>query len=71
VEELQRLDAIDQQARRAGLAGKTVEDSATDCEVCLEPISRARRAAVPGVQTCIECQEDLELALRLTAKGAP
>lgn len=30
------------------------------CAVCDEEIPAARRRAVPGVQTCIECQRDLE-----------
>ncbi|KAB8037396.1 TraR/DksA C4-type zinc finger protein [Janthinobacterium aquaticum] len=62
VEEIARLDAIRDQSRRAGLAGKSVADSATDCSVCDEPIAEKRRQAVPGVQTCIECQEELERA---------
>ncbi len=35
-------------------------ESATECARCGEPIPEARRLALPGVQTCIECQEDLE-----------
>lgn len=62
VEEIARLDALRDQRRRAGLAGKTVADSAHDCSVCDEPIAEKRREAVPGVQTCIECQEELERA---------
>lgn len=61
-EEIARLDAIRDQARRAGLAGKTVADSALECSVCDCRIAEARRIAVPGVQTCIECQEELERA---------
>ncbi len=37
--------------------------SATHCAVCEEPIPEGRRLALPGGQTCIECQEDLEKAL--------
>jgi phage/conjugal plasmid C-4 type zinc finger TraR family protein len=33
--------------------------SATHCE-CGERIPAARRKAVPGVQTCVDCQEELE-----------
>lgn len=62
VEEIARLDALRDQRRRAGLTGKTVADSAHDCSVCDEPIAEKRRQAVPGVQTCIECQEELERA---------
>lgn len=34
--------------------------SLTHCEECGEPISEARRKAVPGVRLCIECQSELE-----------
>jgi phage/conjugal plasmid C-4 type zinc finger TraR family protein len=30
--------------------------SATQCEDCGEPIPRRRRAALPGVRTCVACQ---------------
>lgn len=62
-EEQQREDALQAQARRAGLAGKTVADSATHCRVCESLIPVARRRAVPGVQTCVVCQADIEKAL--------
>lgn len=64
VEEVQRQDALQRQARRAGLDGKTVEDSATHCRVCEALIPVARRRAVPGVQTCVVCQTDLERAVQ-------
>ena len=63
-EEELRSDALAVQARRAGLAGKTIDDSAFDCGVCSEPIPHDRRAALPGVQTCVDCQTELELASR-------
>lgn len=62
LEEQQRQDALQKQARRAGLDGKTVQDSASHCHVCDSLIPVARRRAVPGVQTCVSCQEDLERA---------
>ena len=45
-------DALREQARRAGLAGKTPADSAEFCQArgCCEEISEKRRQAVPGVQ---------------------
>lgn len=49
-------DALRDQQRRAGLFGKTVADSAHDCEDCDCPIPEKRRLAVPGVQACIDCQ---------------
>lgn len=57
-----RADALADQARRSGLAGKTVADSAATCRICETPIPDARRQAVPGVQTCIECQTLIERA---------
>lgn len=35
--------------------------SAERCEECDEPIPEPRRAAVPGCQTCAECQGIIEL----------
>lgn len=55
-----RDDALRDQARRAGLAGKTVADSATECDDCGEPIAQARRQAVPGVRLCVSCKSRLE-----------
>ena len=43
------------QIRRAGLAGKTGADSATECVDCDALIPDARRWAVPGCQRCVEC----------------
>lgn len=31
-------------------------ESLEDCERCGEPIPEKRRAAIPGVRTCIACQ---------------
>ena len=59
-EEENRADALALQSRRAGLAGKTVADSALSCAICDTAIPDARRRAVPGVQTCVDCQSDLE-----------
>lgn len=61
-EEALREDALNAQARRAGLTGKTWRDSADECRACGERIPMARRRAVPGVQTCIDCQTELERA---------
>ena len=63
-EEANRADALAAQQRRAGLLGKTIDDSANECQVCDDPIPQARRRALPGVQTCVDCQADLELALK-------
>lgn len=55
-----RDDALREQARRAGLAGKTEADSADCCEACGEDIPVARRRAVPGCQLCVVCQTRAE-----------
>lgn len=52
-EEEQRQDALARHARRA-------DGQARRCAVCGEDIHELRRRLVPGVQTCIECQRDLE-----------
>jgi phage/conjugal plasmid C-4 type zinc finger TraR family protein len=59
-EEEMRAIALEEQARRAALIG----DGAPDCMVCGEPIPEPRRQALPGVCTCVECQTDIEQALR-------
>lgn len=58
-----REDALQAQQRRAGLTGAAVCASATHCSVCETLIPVGRRRAVPGVQTCIDCQTDLERAI--------
>lgn len=55
-----RQDALRDQARRAGLAGKTVDDSATECIDCDALIPQARRQAIPGCQRCVKCQAIFE-----------
>jgi phage/conjugal plasmid C-4 type zinc finger TraR family protein len=37
--------------------------SAVECRVCGGRIPVKRRRAVPGVQTCVHCQEELEEGL--------
>lgn len=59
-EEEIRQDALRDQARRAGFIGKTVDDSATLCQMCSDRIPEERRHALPGVQTCIDCQREIE-----------
>ena len=36
--------------------------SATHCTDCGEAIPGPRRAAIPGVQTCVRCQEEADRA---------
>ncbi|MBJ3762452.1 DksA/TraR family C4-type zinc finger protein [Maribius pontilimi] len=54
-DELKRLKAA-QSRQRA--------ESRTHCAECDEPISEKRRAAISGVQLCIDCQQDRDGAFR-------
>ena len=56
IEQQMRDVALREQARRAGLAGKSGADSAADCIDCDDQIPEARRWAVPGCQRCVKCQ---------------
>lgn len=60
LEERQRDTALRRQATRAGLAGKTMADSAHECQDCGDPIPQTRRWAVPGCTRCVRCQADQE-----------
>ncbi|CAG0958526.1 hypothetical protein ARNL5_00725 [Anaerolineae bacterium] len=62
-----RDDALAEHARRA--AKRQVAASAEVCAICGEAIPEKRRAFVPGVQTCRECQDDLERGLKIAGKG--
>ncbi len=53
-EELDRLRA------RRGPSGESRET----CAECDEPIPEARRAALPGVKICIDCQEERDTAYK-------
>ncbi|WP_300335611.1 TraR/DksA C4-type zinc finger protein [Accumulibacter sp.] len=57
-----RDDALAARERRARAGRAAV--SAASCAVCEQPIPESRRQALPGVQTCVECQADLEHALQ-------
>ena len=49
-----------ERAEAARAAAAPVGDSALDCIECDLPIPEARRVVVPGVQTCVDCQELIE-----------
>ena len=57
-----RADALAEHARRAAPQASA---SAETCAVCEEPIPEARRRTLPGVQTCVACQAELEQALQM------
>ncbi|MHC5351673.1 TraR/DksA C4-type zinc finger protein [Metapseudomonas furukawaii] len=50
--ELRLSEALERQRQQGSLPMVSAEF----CEDCDEPIPEPRRVAVPGVQTCIECQ---------------
>lgn len=55
---------IEELQRNAALSAHRINRnsvSAERCEECDEPIPEPRRAAVPGCQTCEECQSVKEL----------
>lgn len=60
LEEQTRERALAAQKQRAGLTGKTVEDSRVDCIDCGDDIPLNRRHAIPGCTRCIHCQEQCE-----------
>ncbi|MEI9868566.1 TraR/DksA family transcriptional regulator [Enterobacter hormaechei] len=55
---------IEELQRNAALSAHRLNRNAVSAEVCAEcdePIPEPRRAAVPGCQTCAECQSVIEL----------
>jgi phage/conjugal plasmid C-4 type zinc finger TraR family protein len=42
-------------------------EGAEECEDCGEPIPAKRRAAIPGVRTCVACQSDRDRSIRHSA----
>lgn len=49
-----------EERQRAAILPAPRNESAEQCELCGEPIPGPRRAAVPGVQTCLACQARAE-----------
>lgn len=56
LEEYTSAAALQEQQRRAGLAGKCPADSAATCGECGDAIPLKRRKAVPGCKYCTVCQ---------------
>lgn len=42
-----------------------VGESLSHCAECEEPIPEARRAALPGVKLCLDCQQERDSAFRV------
>jgi len=58
---------IEELQRNAALSAHRIDHnavSAEHCAECCEDIPAPRRAAVPGCQMCVECQERKEHALK-------
>lgn len=63
-------DQIDDSVTDAVLAARArlpVGTSERFCEECGEPIPEKRRAALPGVRTCIACQQGRDREIRHTS----
>jgi len=59
-------DQIDDSVKDAVQAARLrmpAGDGAEECEDCGEPIPEKRRAALPGVQTCVACQSERDKAV--------
>ncbi|WOI53184.1 DksA/TraR family C4-type zinc finger protein [Parvularcula sp. LCG005] len=41
--------------------------SAEECDECGEPIPERRRAALPGVRTCVQCQSTADTKIQHSA----
>lgn len=69
-DEIDRAQEREQAQRSAALASHAWQRqrlaqcaTASHCAVCEAAIPLARQHALPGVQTCVDCQCDLESAL--------
>jgi phage/conjugal plasmid C-4 type zinc finger TraR family protein len=63
-------DQIDDTVKDAVKLARTLLPSgegAEDCDECGEPIPVKRRAAIPGVRTCVACQAQRDVSVRHSA----
>jgi len=58
-----RDDALARHRRARADEGADEGASAATCVLCDAAIPAARQAALPGVQTCLDCARELEQAL--------
>ena len=54
--------SISDELARMRSAKQPVGESLTHCAECDEPIPEKRRAAIPGVKLCIDCQQERDSA---------
>ena len=63
-------DQIDDTVKDAVLRARALTpagESAEDCDECGEPIPVKRRAALPGVRTCVACQSERDKTVQHSA----
>lgn len=62
-ETIDAAQEYEERVRAAGIDALRIDHSAisaTECRECGESIPEARRMNMPGVQTCIDCQQEIE-----------
>ena len=57
--------SIADELARMQAKAQPVGESFADCAECGEPIPEARRAALPGVKLCVECQGERDRRFRV------
>lgn len=62
--EVSTREAIERMRRQRPGSGRPSRETCAECD---EPIPQARRAAIPGVQLCIECQQANDTSWRPAA----
>ena len=60
----EQIDASVQEALERMKRPAPQGESLTHCAECEEPIPEARRAALPGVKLCIDCQKERDATFR-------
>ena len=56
--------SIDEELARLRARPRPAGESLTHCADCEEPIPERRRAAIPGVKLCIDCQQERDGSYR-------
>ncbi|WP_170764447.1 DksA/TraR family C4-type zinc finger protein [Ruegeria lacuscaerulensis] len=59
--------SISDELARMQAQKRPVGESLTHCAECEEPIPEKRRAAIPGVKLCFECQQERDSAFKARA----
>ena len=63
-----QIDAsIEDELQRLRARPRPSGESLRHCAACDEPIPEARRAAVPGVKLCLDCQQERDGPYRVRA----